>query len=80
MEIKNSNYISKTNIASKLKIDEKLVEDALYELSRMSYIKENNNINSCNLKCSGCSFAKSCNKFPIKTIIITEKGEKLLQR
>ncbi len=80
MEIKNSNYISKSDIASKLKIDEQLVEDAFSQLNRMGYIKEDNNINSCNCKCSGCSLAKSCNKVPIKTISITKKGEKLLQK
>lgn len=79
-EIKDSNYISKTNIAVKLNKSEDLIEDAFSQLLRMGYIKEDSNISSCNFKCKGCPFANSCNKFPIKSIMITEKGNQLLEK
>ena len=78
-EIKNSDYISKANIAVKLNKSEDLIEDAFSQLMRMGYIKEDNNVNSCNFKCKGCPFANSCNKLPIKSIMITEKGNQLLK-
>lgn len=76
-EIKNGNYISKTNIASKLNTSEDVIQQVFSQLNRMGYIKEDST-KSCNLKCKGCSFASLCNKIPINTVIITEKGEKLL--
>ncbi|MBZ2175432.1 hypothetical protein K8M07_09255 [Schnuerera sp. xch1] len=78
-EIKDKKYISKANIASKLNTNENVIEQAFYQLARMGYIEENN-MNSCNYKCSSCSFASLCNKVPINTIIITKKGEKLLNK
>ena len=77
-EISNADYISKTSIASKLNKSEDLIEDAFFQLDRMGYIKEQDNINNCNLKCGNCPYSNSCNKAPIKSIIITEKGERLL--
>ncbi len=79
-EVKNSNYISKPNIARKLNTSVELIEDAFTQLIRMGYIKEDNGPNSCNLQCGNCPYSKSCNKIPVKTITITEKGEKLLNK
>jgi predicted transcriptional regulator len=79
-EINESNYISKSNIALKLNRSKALIEDAFSQLARMGYIKENdNNMVSCVTECKGCPFAKSCNKLPAKSIVITEKGKKLLE-
>lgn len=78
-EIKNSKYISKSNIAKKLNTTEGVIEQIFFELNRMGYIKEDDT-KSCNLECKGCSFSSLCNKVPINTIIITEKGEKLLNK
>lgn len=78
-EIKNEEYISKSNIALKLDTTEDLIEQAFSQLARMEYIKEDN-MSSCNLKCNSCSFASLCNRVPINTIIITKKGERLLNR
>lgn len=79
-EINDSDYISKANIAIKLNKSEDLIEDAFFQLNRMGYIAEESSINSCNLKCGNCPYSNSCNNIPIKSIIITEKGERLLQR
>ena len=78
VEIKNSNYISKGNIASKLNKPIELIEDGFNQLIRMGYIKVNDNINNCNTLCGNCPYASSCNKIPVKTMKITQKGEKLL--
>ncbi|NLX62391.1 MAG: hypothetical protein GXZ06_07845 [Tissierellia bacterium] len=75
--IKDSKYISKANIAKELNTTEDVIEQVFSELNRMGYIKEDKTIN-CNMKCDGCSFSSLCNKVPINTIIITEKGKKLL--
>lgn len=80
-EIDKADYISKPNIAMKLNKSENLIEDAISQLIRMGYIKEDdNNINNCDIGCGSCPYANSCNKIPVKSIIITEKGEKLLNR
>jgi len=78
VEIKNSNYISKSNIAIKLNKPVELIEDGFQQLIRMGYISEEDNLNSCNSYCGSCPYAKTCNKMPVKTMKITEKGEKLL--
>lgn len=79
-EIKDADYISKSNISKKLKISEELVEDGFEQLTRMGYIKEESNSASCDVECSGCFYVKSCNQLPIKTFMITEKGERLLAK
>jgi predicted transcriptional regulator len=78
-EIKDSKYVSKTSIAKKLNTTEDVIEQIFSELDRMGYIREDN-AKSCNMKCKGCSFASLCNKVPINTVMITEKGEKLLNK
>lgn len=70
-------YISKSKIAEKLNTTEDVIEHAFSQLSKMGYIKEDST-KDCNYKCKGCSFASLCNKVPLNTIIITEKGEKIL--
>ncbi len=77
-EIYNSKYISKRKISHKLNMPEELVEEAFIQLARMGYIKENNEINNCNISCNKCPYANNCNKTPVNTITITEKGKKLL--
>lgn len=79
-EINDSDYISKTNIAIKLNKSESLVEDAFFQLKRMGYIKEESSISNCNFKCGNCPYSTSCHNIPIKSIKITEKGERLLQK
>lgn len=78
-EIDYADYISKSNIAIKLNKNEDLIEDAFSQLIRMGYIMEYH-MNSCNSQCNGCAFANLCNKNPVKTVIITEKGKKLLNK
>lgn len=80
-EISQSDYISKPNIAIKLNRSEGLVEDAFIQLTRMGYIKEDEQaLSNCETSCGGCPFAKTCNKLPVKTITITDKGRKLLEK
>ena len=78
-EINDSDYISKNKIALKLNKSQDLIEDAFSQLIRMGYIKEDVNSNKCDFKCNGCAFSKLCNKLPVKSFIITDKGERLLQ-
>ena len=79
-EIYNSDYISKSSIAEKLDIPENLIEDAFFRLQGMGYIEEKGSISGCDYKCEGCAYANSCHSIPIKSIKITEKGKKLLNK
>ena len=79
-EINNSDHISKISIATKLNKSQDLIEDAFYQLNRMGYIREESSTDNCNLKCGNCPYAASCSGIPIKSIEITEKGERLLQK
>jgi predicted transcriptional regulator len=76
--IKNEKYISKSKIAKELNTTEAVIEQAFSQLYNMGYIKIQNSTDCSSHKCSGCSFAAFCNKMPLNTIIITEKGEKIL--
>ncbi len=78
-KIKDSKYVSKYHIAKELNTTEEVIEQIFSDLNRMGFIKEENT-STCNMKCSGCSFSSLCNKVPINTITITEKGKKLLNR
>ncbi len=78
--IKDSDYISKSNISKELKISEELVEEGFEQLIRMGYIKEDVRGIKCDVGCGSCPYSKSCDKVPLKTIMITEKGERLLAK
>ncbi len=78
--INDSDYISRSNISERLKISEELVEEGFEQLIRMGYIKEDVRGVKCDIGCGGCPYARSCDKVPIKTIKITEKGERLLAK
>lgn len=79
-EIKNSDYISKNNIAVKLNKSESLIEEAFFQLDRMGYIDEDEGMSTCDLPCSNCPYSGSCSTVPIKSFKITDKGEKLLNK
>lgn len=64
-------------IAKNLNTSESLVKDAIDQLSRMGYIVEAMGSPTCETKCSGCTIS-NCNTVPLKTLSITEKGQKLL--
>ncbi len=80
VEIKDSDYISRANISEKLEISEELVEEGFEQLIRMGYIKEDARGIKCDIGCDSCPYARSCDKVPIKTIMITEKGERWLAK
>ena len=77
--IKESDYISKSNISKRLKISEELVEEGFEQLIRMGYIEEDTRGIKCDIGC-GVAYAEACDKMPIKSIMITEKGERLLAK
>ena len=77
-EISRAKVFSISVIAKTLNITEALIEEAIEQLSRMGYITEDMGSPTCETKCSGCSVT-SCNTIPLKTLSITEKGNKLLE-
>lgn len=80
VEIKTSDYISKENIALKLDKPIELIQDGFDQLIRMGYIEEGKEINDCPSSCGGCPYARVCNRLPVNTIKLTEKGEKILDK
>lgn len=78
-QISISKVFSVSAIAKELNITEALAEGAIEQLSRMGYIQEDMGSPTCEKKCSGCSIS-NCNITPLKTISITEKGERLLDK
>lgn len=78
-EISEARVLDISKIAKDLNITEALVEQAIEQLSRMEYIVEDMGSPTCETKCSSCPMA-NCNSTPLKTLAITEKGEKALNR
>lgn len=78
-EIKREKYVSKSNIAKNLNTTDGVVEHVISQLERMGYIEEDSGKN-CDYECKGCSFASLCNRVPVNTILITEKGKELLNK
>lgn len=76
-EISVAKIFSIPNIAKNLNTSEALVEEGIDQLSRMGYLIEDMGSPTCETKCSGCMISH-CNTIPLKTLSITEKGEKLL--
>ena len=78
MEISGADYVSKAAMAGKLGQPVSLIEDGLIQLVRMGYLSEDQGLQSCDLPCGRCPYASMCNKVPLKTLAITEKGQKVL--
>lgn len=83
-EIKKNGYLAKTQIAAALGISPGLVEEAITQLINLGYLqveKKNCSPASCHQKCAGCPLARQCGReLPFQTLVITEKGEKLLSQ
>lgn len=75
-EIKETKVYSQASLSRKFNISPPMVEEAMDQLIRMNYLKEDL-APSCQGGCLGCPI-KNCNQNPVKTYTITEKGENLL--
>lgn len=80
VEIKKADYISKSILVEKLGQPAAVIEDGFAQLIRLGYLKEDGTATSCEMPCGACPYANLCNKVPVKTMMITEKGEKLVAR
>ena len=79
VEIQNLVVLSnKKEMAVKFNKPVELIEDGFEQLIRMGYISQDDDLNNCNSSCGNCPYSKSCNKMPVKTIKLTEKGERYL--
>lgn len=78
-EIRNSRVLDISLIAQDLNITEALVEESISQLERMGYVVEDMGSYTCETKCSSCKVS-NCNATPLKTLSITDKGEKLLNK
>jgi hypothetical protein len=80
LEIKHADYISTWILAEKLDQPAAVIRDGLAQLIRLGYLKEDGSVTDCERPCGACPYARFCNKVPVTTMMITEKGEKLLKR
>lgn len=76
-EISIAKVLDTNKIAKKLDLTEALVEEAIDQLSRMEFVIEDMGSPTCETKCSSCPLS-SCDSTPLKTLTITEKGQKVL--
>ena len=79
LEIYNADYVSKLNLAVKLDRSVSLVEEGFAELVRLGYLSEDASLSCYDLPCGKCPYASLCQKEPLKTWTITEKGRALLE-
>lgn len=79
-EVNQADYISKAVMARKLDQPVALIEDGLAQLVRLGYLQEDQGLQACDLPCGGCPYASMCNKNPISTMSITEKGQNFLRK
>ncbi len=77
-EINNADYVQKSTLAAKLDTAIPLVEGGFDELIRLGYLAENAGEDCMDLSCGRCPYASMCQKEPLKTWTITEKGKSLL--
>lgn len=71
--IQRDGYISKSMIATELKMSEDIIEDGLNQLQRMGYLEKEETGKDCITACAGCPFAKNCNKEIIQTYKINPR-------
>lgn len=76
--INGNGYFSKPLLARTLNISEAMVDEALAQLLRMGYMKEEETPSSCTDGCSGCAFAAFCHKELVKMYQLTDRGRALL--
>ena len=79
LEIYKADYVSKANLAVKLDSPVPLVEEGFAELVRLGYLLEDASLNCQDRPCGRCPYASMCQKEPLKTWTITEKGRALLE-
>lgn len=80
LEIREADYISKAALATKLGQPMSLVEDAFERLVHLGYLREEQGLQDCDLPCGKCPYASLCTQNPIKTMSLTEKGQRFLAR
>jgi DNA-binding IclR family transcriptional regulator len=77
-EISSSRVLDISAIAKNLNITSALVKELISQLERMGYVTEDMGSYTCESKCSSCTVS-NCNTIQLKTLSITNKGEKLLK-
>lgn len=78
--IRETGYISKSQIAQELDSTEDLVEMGLDQLIRMGFILEEKKNTSCSSSCGSCPYAKACNKTIVRSFELAEKADLFLDK
>lgn len=78
-ELSEIRVLSLPLIAKNLNISESLVEEFIEQLYRMEYIVEDEGCSASETKCGCCAYKSMCTSTSVKTISITEKGNRLLE-
>ena len=76
--IHRDGFFSRRMLAQELSLSEEMIDDGINQLVRMGYLLEEETGADCVSICSGCAFAKNCNKEIVKTFKISDKGNKYL--
>ncbi|HPZ16702.1 MAG TPA: FeoC-like transcriptional regulator [Sphaerochaeta sp.] len=76
--IDRDGYFSKSLLARELNKSEEVIDDALSQLLRMGYLKEDESPSCSSSSCSGCAFANFCHKEVVKMYQVTDRGKALL--
>lgn len=71
--VQRDGYISKSMIATELKMPEDLIEDGLNQLQRMGYLIKEETGQGCQTACAGCPFANNCHKDIVQTYKVNAK-------
>jgi len=80
-QIRDMQFFSLSELARKLNIDNSMASHMVEQLKAMGYLREEKLEMSCNLGCSKCSCCpEMSNLLPTSTLIITEKGNRALER
>jgi Mn-dependent DtxR family transcriptional regulator len=73
-------YLSRTQLATELKVDKGVIDEGINQLIRMGYLIEEETGEHCQTSCSNCPFAKNCGKEIVKMFRISDKGKGYLNR
>ena len=76
--IERDQLLSKSKLATELRVPEAVIDQALHQLIRMDYLVREQGGAPCPVSCGSCPLAASCGKEILVTYRITEKGQQLL--
>lgn len=78
VRIQRNNVLSKSQLAREFSVTESVIDEAISQLIRMGYLKEEASAPECGTSCVGCAYATMCHKNPVQFYELTERSKALL--